>query len=87
MPIDIIVDPDGGIIRIAHFKSLIQSQGHATNALNRIIETGKKNNYDKIILHMGTGRPEDDVEGFLTEHMGFKILNSTDKIEAVYPLD
>lgn len=87
LPIDITVDPSGDTVRITHFVSKNQKQGYATKALNRIIETAKNNNYDKIILHIGKGREEDDVEGFVEERMGFTIYKSKDKINAYYSLD
>jgi len=87
LPIDITVDPSGATVRITHFVSKKQNHGYATEALNRIIETAKNNNYDKIILHIGKGRDEDDVEGFVKEHMGFTIYKSNDKINSYYLLD
>lgn len=88
LPIDITVEPSGDTVRITHFISKKQNNGYATEALNRIINTAKENNYDKIIIHIGKGRPEeDDVEGFLENHIGFTIHESTDKINAYYILD
>lgn len=87
LPIDIIVDPSGDTVRILHFRSRNTGNGYATEALNRIIKTAEENHYTLIILHIGRGRDEDDVEGFIRDHMGFTIDSATDRITASYSLN
>ena len=74
LPVDVGVDPRGEkVIDINHFKCKERNQGHARQAMTRILSIVKQNNYERVWTHIRANPSRERVIEFLTA-AGFDIV-------------
>ena len=61
-------------INVWHFVSKKEGEGNAKEALKRVVEIAKKENYEYVVVNMGNKGQKDSAE-FLS-NLGFNIIES-----------